>query len=327
MGQDSKIEWTHHTFNPWRGCTKVSAGCANCYAETQSRRNPSVLGVWGPGGTRVVAAEAYWQQPLRWNRAAAAAGARHRVFCASLADVFEERPELVEPRMRLFKLIGSTPHLDWLLLTKRPRVAVEHWPLWCGYWCSAQADSAAVLRVADGFVLPNVWLGASVEDQKAADERIPELLKCPAAVRFLSVEPLLGPISLMDVKANNGEHDYLIDCLNGLHGVSRGESVDWVIVGGESGHGARPMHPHWAEYIRDQCRDARVPFFFKQWGEFRTTTFEEAEADDPRIVTIKETPDADDSDKWPMTRVGKKAAGRLLDGREWSEFPRVEVPA
>src|SRR5690349_6943095 len=120
MGRDSAIEWTHHTFNPWRGCTKVSAGCAHCYAETWSKRNPKALGIWGDGGTRVIAAEAYWRQPLKWNAAAKAAGERHRVFCASLADVFEDRPELVESRERLLDVIYKTPDLDWLLLTKRP---------------------------------------------------------------------------------------------------------------------------------------------------------------------------------------------------------------
>ncbi len=120
MGEGSKIQWTHHTFNPWRGCTHVSPGCEHCYAEALSKRNPAQLGTWGAGGTRVVASEAYWKQPERWNRAAEAAGERHRVFCASLADVFEDRPELVEPRERLWRLIVATPHLDWLLLTKRP---------------------------------------------------------------------------------------------------------------------------------------------------------------------------------------------------------------
>jgi len=120
MGQDSKIEWTHHTFNPWRGCTKVSPGCTNCYAETLSHRNPKVLGVWGDKGTRVVASDSMWREPIKWDREAREAGERRRVFCASLADVFEDREELDEPRFRLLRLIASTTNLDWLLLTKRP---------------------------------------------------------------------------------------------------------------------------------------------------------------------------------------------------------------
>src|SRR5262245_49606753 len=118
--ENSKIQWTDHTFNVWRGCEKVSPGCAHCYAETMSRRNPAVLGEWGKHGTRVIASEAMWREPLKWDRQARAAGVRKRVFCASLADVFEDRPELVAPRERLFRLIEDTPNLDWQLLTKRP---------------------------------------------------------------------------------------------------------------------------------------------------------------------------------------------------------------
>ena len=189
MGANSKIEWTTHTFNPWRGCQKVSAGCANSYAEAFSRRNPAVLGQWGPDGVRVIAKDSYWQQPLKWDRQAAAAGGpRPRVFCASLADVFERRPELVEPRGRLFRLIDATPHLDWLILTKRPENIVGMMP---AYFPNYLAEAGAMNQEA---VRENVWLGTSVEDQAAADERIPELLKMPARVVFLSCEPLLGPV-------------------------------------------------------------------------------------------------------------------------------------
>lgn len=127
MAENSKIEWTNHTFNPWRGCQKVSPGCQHCYAETLSKRNPAVLGEWGPNGKRVIASEAHWRLPLKWNKAAKLAGERHRVFCASLADVFEDRPELVAPRVRLFHLISETPNLDWLLLTKRPENIRRFW--------------------------------------------------------------------------------------------------------------------------------------------------------------------------------------------------------
>jgi protein gp37 len=133
MGANSKIQWTNHTFNPWRGCSKVSAGCQHCYAEAMSRRNPAVLGEWGPKGTRVVAAEAMWRQPLKWDRDAQAAGVRARVFCASLADVFEDRADLETPRHELLRLIDSTRSLDWLLLTKRPenvlRLIGQAWPI------------------------------------------------------------------------------------------------------------------------------------------------------------------------------------------------------
>ncbi len=195
MGEGSKIEWTHHTFNPWRGCTHVSPGCEHCYAEALSKRNPAQLGTWGAGGERVIASESYWKQPERWNRAAEKAGDRHRVFCASLADVFEDRPELIEPRWRLFSLIADTPHLDWLLLTKRPENArvlgVGNFWLDINAWRLEQGLSVipgGMTDIArDG--LPNVWLGTTVEDQRRADERIPILLDTPAAVRFRAGGP------------------------------------------------------------------------------------------------------------------------------------------
>jgi protein gp37 len=195
-----------------------------------SRRNPGVLGKWGPDGTRVIASESYWRQPLKWNREAYEAGERRRVFCASLADVFEDRPGLHAPRRRLAQLIWETPHLDWLFLTKRPENANQMiYEMW----------------FPDAAWPKNYWLGTSVEDQENADRRIPELLKVPAAVRFLSVEPMLGPIGLRP------------EWLGGL---------GWVIVGGESGHGARTFRLEWARSIVEQCRAAAVPCFVKQLG-------------------------------------------------------------
>jgi protein gp37 len=229
MGIDTGIQWCHHTFNPWRGCTKVSAGCANCYAETLSKRNPKVLGVWGDDGTRVIAAESYWRQPIAWDVAAEASGERRRVFCASLGDVFEDRTDLIAPRCRLWKLIEATPNLDWLLLTKRP-----------------ENVEGALRSERIGKWLPgNVWLGVSVEHQAAAEERVPRLKAIPARVRFLSIEPLIAPISFR---------------MPELFGI------DWAIVGGESGPRARPFDLAWARSIRDQCRAAGVAFFLKQLG-------------------------------------------------------------
>lgn len=282
MAENSKIEWTHHTFNPWRGCTKVSDGCKNCYAESMSKRNPATLGVWGDNGTRVVAAENYWKQPLKWNRDAAKAGERRRVFCASLADVFEDHPAIMAGwRARLGDLIFRTPHLDWLLLTKRPQNVYRMLP---DFW----------INFSEPYTMPdNVWLGVSVENQEQADKRIPELLKVPAAVRFLSCEPLLGAVDLRQVKRIGvGNVDVLTgtDCATGeIDGM---EKVDWVIAGGESGPGARPCHPDWIRSLRDQCQAAGMAFFFKQWGG-----------------------------------VNKKTAGRELDGREWNEFPQIQGAA
>lgn len=252
MARNSAIEWTHHTFNPWRGCTKVSPGCANCYAEALSARNPKVLGEWGPDGKRVIAAESYWRQPLKWNKDAEQAGERRRVFCASLADFAEARQELSEPRMRLFRLIGQTHWLDWLLLTKRPEVALDNWALWAGYWASQRTYEEAQ-RCSQTHVMTNIWLGVSVEDQARADERIPLLLQTPAAVRFLSCEPLLGPVELPKVPGLNK--------LPAVHiAEGRGHAgVDWVIVGGESGPKARPCNVAWIRSILNQCGVAGVP--------------------------------------------------------------------
>lgn len=288
MAENSKIEWTDHTFNPWRGCTKVSSGCANCYAETMSGRNPKVLGVWGPQGTRVLASEAQWKEPLKWDRQAGEAKKRQLVFCASLADVFEdwqgpmvnakgttvvrgEWQECLERhdepltmdyfRFELFNLIRRTPNLDWLLLTKRPENIGRMMAGYLGAW--------------DTDHIPNVWLGVSVENQATADERIPVLLRIPAAVRFLSCEPLLGPVDLSKWLACNCPADYAKwpgdDSHN--HWCPRSHSPErvlsqlhWVIVGGESGHGARPCELDWLRSLRDQCAAAGVAFFNKQIG-------------------------------------------------------------
>jgi protein gp37 len=305
MGVETGIEWCSHTFNAWRGCTKVSPGCANCYAEKLSHRNPEVLGIWGDNGTRAIAAESYWRQPLAWDKAAAKAGERRRVFCASLADVFEDRPELVAPRRRLWEVIVRTLNLDWLLLTKRPEnVARMLGPNGINFY--AREGPVPCPQ-------PNVWIGTSVEDQQRADERIPHLLNTPAAVRFLSMEPLLGPVRLRNVPGLNK-----LPTVHRLEG--RGPAgIDWVIVGGESGPNARPMHPDWARSLRDQCTAAGVAFFFKQWGEWlpydNVTREQVGDAFHWSTNRVKL-----DDDKL-ASRVGKKAAGRLLDGREWSEFP------
>jgi protein gp37 len=183
MAEQTSILWTDHTFNPWRGCTKVSDGCKFCYAEAQQDLRLKAVH-WGPNGTRVVAAVSTWREPLTWNRAARRAGERRRVFCASLADVFEDRPDLEQPRARLWELINQTTGLDWLLLTKRAHRIAECLPAdWGSGW-------------------PNVWLGTSVENKKDGLPRIEHLRRIPAVVHFLSAEPLLedlGPIDLTGI--------------------------------------------------------------------------------------------------------------------------------
>lgn len=328
MGANSKIEWTHHTFNPWVGCSKVSAGCTNCYAESMMDKRLGKV-QWGDGGTRVRTSAANWKKPLQWNKAAAAAGVRHRVFCASLADVFEDRKELVEWRADLFDLIDQTPHLDWLLLTKRP----EH-VLHILADMPASANRGRILA-------SNVWIGTSVENQEQADKRIPELLRIPAAVRFLSMEPLLGPVDLTSISVK-AEPGYFGDCLQWYHKPHKsGESlaeyqkIDWVIVGGESGHHARPMHPDWARSLRDQCQAAGVPYLFKQWGEWGLLSSKNLEGrallnDGSSCLFTKEECDKlakAHGGQWGqlnptmISKCGKHAAGRVLDGRTWDEVP------
>lgn len=256
MGKDSSIEWTHHTFNSWWGCQKVSPGCEHCYAETLSSRFGH--GVWGPAKTtpRREFGEKHWAEPLAWNAAAAAAGERRRVFCASMADVFEDHPQLDYWRMRLWDLIEATPHLDWLLLTKRPENIRGMLP---------------ALWVHDP--MPNIWFGTSCEDQRRADERTSELLKVPAKIRFLSCEPLLGPITLFDtsegvlrgpaVIVSGGMTPGTPDSLPEGYDDSY-SGIDWVITGSESGPGARPCDIAWVRSLRDQCVDTGVAFFWKQ---------------------------------------------------------------
>jgi protein gp37 len=322
---ETTIEWADFTFNPWTGCTRVSPGCDHCYAEGWAKRSGHVE--WGPHAPRRRTADAYWREPLKWNAKAAQAGRRARVFCASLADVFDNHASILsEWRADLWALIAATPNLDWLLLTKRPQnIARMLPPTWGDGW-------------------PNVWLGTTVENQTEANRRIPHLLDTPARVRFLSCEPLLGPVALdMILTPEMGIHALSGICSDGSgpSGFSQGPGIDWVICGGESGPGARPMHPDWARSLRDQCaRDNvfssdSVPFFFKQWGEWFPGDVEY----DGRGLCAHPDSNHDRTacmwkGRWKYTevadqgflRVGKKRAGRLLDGREWNEVHRTKGP-
>lgn len=230
MAKDSKIEWTHHTFNPWWGCSKVSPACKHCYAETWAKRVGS--NVWGAKAERRFFTDKHWKEPIRWNHEAHIADERRRVFCASMADVFERKSVLNPWRDRLWELIERTPMLDWLLLTKRPQ-NIESMSPWSGDdWPE------------------NVWLGTTVENQHWAKVRLPHLLKHNAKVRFLSCEPLLGELDLIKA-SENLEH-----------------GIDWIIAGGESGPHSRPMNPVWVRSLRDQCGELDSAFHFKQWGHW-----------------------------------------------------------
>jgi protein gp37 len=357
MAANSAIEWTDHTFNPWRGCTKVHAGCTNCYAEVNY--SVKMHGVkWGPNGTRVKLSDAGWREPLKWNRDAQAAGERRRVFCASLADVFEdwqgpilshdgerlyrtkngkyatladipvvcEDPATLDDLRRdLFKLIDATPWLDWLLLTKRPENIRRMW--------AAKDDVRPIFPGAPGKLgepLPckvtgahrsNVWLGTSISDQKTADEFVPRLLKNRdlAPVLFLSCEPLLGPINLVPhFKAGSNEF------VN-----SQGINCDWVIVGGESGPHARECNIVWVRSIVEQCKAAGVPVFVKQLG---SKPIEHVQEDMAKVLFPGGVPaGAVCAGQYEHLRTFRFADTKGGDIAEWPEdlrvreFPRMEV--
>lgn len=241
MAENSSIEWTHHTFNLWYGCSKVSTGCKHCYAESFDRRHLLAPDShWGPQAPRHFAGDKYMRAPLAWNRTAERTGQRKRVFCMSMGDVFELHAIPIYAaiqatyRQRLFALIEQTPWLDWLLLTKRP----EHiTPMLPSTWRRRPPC--------------NVWLGASIENQAAAAERLPVLLDTSARVHFVSYEPALGPIDLEEAAPG-----YCVPL-----------QLDWLIAGSESGLRARPAEPDWFRNIRDQCQRLGVNFFFKQWVE------------------------------------------------------------
>lgn len=254
--KDSKISWTHHTFNPWWGCVKVSPGCANCYAETFAKRTGN--NVWGASAERRFFGDKHWNEPIKWDAEAAKLGERHRVFCASMADWLEDREDLIQPLARLLDMIRRTPNLDWLLLTKRPENFIKRLGLAARYTRENQGDMT--LFCAWGHRQPpsNVWIGTTVENQEMADKRIPQLLEIPAKVRFLSCEPLL---EALDLSAFIGQ------CITPVDVVQQYNfGIHWVITGGESGPGFRPFNPDWARSLRDQCKTAGVPFHMKQMG-------------------------------------------------------------
>jgi len=332
--ENSAIEWTDHTFNPWIGCTKISPGCDNCYAERWDRRF-AVSGHamrWGAGVQRTRTSAANWRQPLRWDAAAQRAGKRARVFCASLADVFDNEVP-IEWLRDLCGLIELTPNLLWLLLTKRVGNVV-------GRVSEARSHDWLAGRA-------NVMLGATVVTQAEADRDIPKLLAVPAARRFLSIEPMLAAIEL-DRWLTIHKHWKSADSLpaapwhppypkhwyerQALVAAGWKHELHWIIVGGESGPNARPIHPDWVRSIRDQCVAAGVPFFFKPWGEWtpgenverRRGVVDGAEFDGDRWLFSREDLAQEDGhrdDEPDLYRVGKKAAGRLLDGRTWDQAP------
>lgn len=327
MGTETAIAWTDHTFNPWMGCLKVSPGCEHCYAETLVKGRFK-LPVWGPPKTtdRKHTSVSNWKQPLTWNRAAAKAGVRDRVFCASLADVFEDHAQVAPWRAELFALIEVTPHLDWQLLTKRPENLRRFLP-------PSWLDKPRA----------NVWLGTTVEDQRRANERIPHLLATPASVRFLSCEPLLEAVDLgaFEVRADHHFRDALSK-RNGRWGTCAAcprvegavfperceftgrydhqlqpPGIHWLIAGGESGPGARPFDLAWARSLRDQCKSAGVAYFCKQVGSHPRCDRTDAIQLAAKGRWVADAPGAPYGRAWPYDRAG-------ADPAEWPEDLRVQ---
>jgi protein gp37 len=295
MSENSAIEWTDATWGPLLGCSKVSEGCRNCYAineawKKQHHPHPAVRAAYAGLVEKRSDGSLNWtgkvnfiperlEIPLRWKTP-------RRIFVNSMSDLFHGTvsDEAID---HIWAIMAATPRHTYQILTKRPERMAEYLSDPIRIQCSVldritPADRSGSLEWR--WPLPNVWLGTSVEHQAAADERIPHLLATPAAVRFLSCEPLLGPIEFSDVTKR-------ADAVQQL-GKKAMDGIHWVITGGESGSQHRPIDPDWARSLRDQCQAAGVPFFFKQWSGFRP-----------------------------------KAAGRLLDGREWNELPTVAVGA
>lgn len=318
MGDKTGIEWTDATWNPVTGCDKVSPGCDHCYAEMFAERWRGTRGHYFETGFDVQLRPDKLGLPLRWTKP-------RRIFVNSMSDLFHDKvPD--EYIARVFAVMALAPQHTFQVLTKRhgrmrsllssDDFRSEVTQTFVGWAVEDLSLKTGHLESATGdwWPLPNVWLGVSAEDQKRADLRIPALLDTPAAVRFVSAEPLLGPID--------------------LHGDPIGKDsvfwighLDWVIVGGESGPGARPMHPDWARSMRDQCVDAGVPFLFKQWGEHRIAIPGQDTWD--KVESIPLSPDVPmepgvDIGPWAyMRRVGKKRAGRELDGRTWDQYPEA----
>ena len=309
----TKIEWATESWNPITGCTPVSEGCEHCYARRMAQRLKGRFGYPEDDPFRVTFHPDKLDQPLHWKKP-------RMIFVCSMGDLFHKDVphhtyiENEVPVNHIYITAKRCPQHIFLILTKRPKVMKSFFS-----WITAFG----------GKIPDNLWLGVSVENQQRADERIPILLQIPAAKRFVSIEPMLGPVEL--------DHKYRRRWNDKIPAWEMSwmlQDLDWVICGGESGPGARPMHPDWPRSIRDQCQAAGVPFFFKQWGEW-APTFGSCKTGMPlricrggQVEPLQFTGNALLYDSFLMFgteyvigKFGKKAAGRLLDGREWNEYP------
>ncbi len=303
MGDRTGVSWADKTFNGWKGCARVSAACLLCYAERGTSRWG--MDLWGATKPRQIVSEATWRNPYRWQREAERLDRTYRVFGFSWADVFEDRDEVIEARKRFLGIAEDTPRLIWMLLTKR----IENVP--------------AMVPWGNSGWPPNVWIGTTVEQQRFAEQRLHHLVRIPAAVRFVSFEPLLGPIDL----------EPWLGRVPG--GQERG--IDWIISGGESGPLAkvRPTHPSWFRSLRDQALAYQVPLHHKQNGQFAMPDDVDATGLDVAALNRKGIT------MWPDGRivagpadepgdggellwgVNRRRAGRLLDGQVWDSFPEL----
>lgn len=321
MGDKSKIEWTEATWNPIAGCSLVSEGCRNCYAMRVAERMAGFGQEKYRGLTHRVNGHPVWTGEIRLDEKALALPlswrAPRRIFVNSMSDLFHEK---VSRRTiaAVFGVMALCGQHTFQILTKRPERFSGLLENLDAERCVAEAfqtiGAHATCQMSHEWPLPNVWLGVSCEDQEAADKRIPPLLEAPAAVRWASCEPLLGPLHLHAswMPAYTGAFR-----IWGVTSETLGPRLHWVVCGGESGPGARPMHPDWACSLRDQCSANGVPFFFKQWGEWIPVF---GQRHGLKIHQHFEFPDG-----LVVGRVGKKAAGRLLDGREWNQYPETEM--
>lgn len=295
MGK-TRIEWTDVTWSPVTGCAPISEGCENCYARRMAKRLRGRCGYPADEPFKVTLHPERLDEPLKWKKP-------RRVFVCSMGDLFhEDVPRWM--RFEVMDIILQAKQHTFLILTKRPANMKEFFE-----WYYNKAG-----RTIE--TIKNLWLGVTAENQARADERIPILLQIPAAVRFVSVEPMLGQVNIAGYLGFNGPRRMG----DGLTYYWTAPKLDWVICGGETGPGARPMHPDWARSIRDQCQESGTPFFFKSWGEWKPvyTTGPEFEL---RRLKTDEVVMSGPGHGVVMKKVGKKAAGRILDGQIWDEMP------
>jgi len=330
----TKIEWADRVWNPVTGCTKISPGCQNCYAERMSKRLAGRCGYPKDDPFMVTLHPERLDEPLHWRKTS-------RIFVCSMADLFHDDVP-TKFIIDCLSIMAEAYQHTFMILTKRPermREILTHETIANDVWLQT---SRGVNAEPSPWPLPNVWLGVTAENQEQANKRIPVLLQIPAAVRFVSVEPMLGPVDLRNLKYDGD----ILDAMAGEYLSTDGSEayvpwnkLDWVICGGESGPRARPMHRDWVRSLRDQCQAAETSFFFKQWGEWSPAEIEDDSymlggraINDPRggRMSVAKFPLHTRNNRyWRLdenhlaVKVGKKIAGRLLDGREWNEFPEA----